>query len=45
LGGKVAGAGVLVGAVMKATGGQANAGRAHEMTLARLGQSWPKLLS
>ena len=37
--GKVAAAGALVGAVMKATRGQADAGRARELILARLGQS------
>lgn len=36
-GGKVAAAGALVGAVMKATKGQADAGRARELTLERLG--------
>jgi aspartyl-tRNA(Asn)/glutamyl-tRNA(Gln) amidotransferase subunit B len=35
-GGKVAAAGILVGAVMKATGGQADATRVHELILARL---------
>ncbi|RNL84844.1 Asp-tRNA(Asn)/Glu-tRNA(Gln) amidotransferase subunit GatB [Halostreptopolyspora alba] len=38
-GGKVAAAGALVGAVMKATGGQADAGRARELILERLGVS------
>ena len=38
-GGKVAAAGALVGAVMKATRGQADAARARELILARLGQS------
>jgi len=37
--GKVAAAGTLVGAVMKATRGQADAARARELILARLGQS------
>ncbi|MBB5997446.1 aspartyl-tRNA(Asn)/glutamyl-tRNA(Gln) amidotransferase subunit B [Streptomonospora salina] len=36
-GGKVAAAGALVGAVMKATKGQADAGRARELILERLG--------
>ncbi|GAA3764105.1 Asp-tRNA(Asn)/Glu-tRNA(Gln) amidotransferase subunit GatB [Salinactinospora qingdaonensis] len=36
-GGKVAAAGALVGAVMKATRGQADAGRARELILDRLG--------
>ncbi|GAA3750630.1 Asp-tRNA(Asn)/Glu-tRNA(Gln) amidotransferase subunit GatB [Spinactinospora alkalitolerans] len=36
-GGKVAAAGALVGAVMKATRGQADAGRARELILAELG--------
>jgi aspartyl-tRNA(Asn)/glutamyl-tRNA(Gln) amidotransferase subunit B len=36
-GGKVAAAGALVGAVMKATRGQADAGRARQMILERLG--------
>ena len=36
-GGKVAAAGALVGAVMKATRGQADAARARELILARLG--------
>ncbi len=36
-GGKVAAAGALVGVVMKATGGQADAGRARELILERLG--------
>ena len=36
--GKVAAAGALVGAVMKATRGQADAARARELILARLGQ-------
>jgi aspartyl-tRNA(Asn)/glutamyl-tRNA(Gln) amidotransferase subunit B len=36
--GRVAAAGVLVGAVMKATRGQADAARARELILARLGQ-------
>jgi aspartyl-tRNA(Asn)/glutamyl-tRNA(Gln) amidotransferase subunit B len=36
-GGKVAAAGALVGAVMKATRGQADAGRARELILERLG--------
>ncbi|MFZ5849867.1 MAG: Asp-tRNA(Asn)/Glu-tRNA(Gln) amidotransferase subunit GatB [Actinomycetota bacterium] len=36
-GGKVAAAGALVGAVMKATRGQADAGRVRELVLARLG--------
>ncbi|GAB3449013.1 Asp-tRNA(Asn)/Glu-tRNA(Gln) amidotransferase subunit GatB [Streptomonospora sediminis] len=36
-GGKVAAAGALVGAVMKATRGQADAGRARELILQRLG--------
>jgi aspartyl-tRNA(Asn)/glutamyl-tRNA(Gln) amidotransferase subunit B len=35
-GGKVAAAGTLVGAVMKATGGKANAARVRELILARL---------
>ena len=34
-GGKVAAAGAIVGAVMKATGGQANAQRVRELVLAR----------
>jgi aspartyl-tRNA(Asn)/glutamyl-tRNA(Gln) amidotransferase subunit B len=34
--GKLAAAGVLVGAVMKATRGQADAARVHELILARL---------
>ncbi|MFS2294065.1 MAG: Asp-tRNA(Asn)/Glu-tRNA(Gln) amidotransferase subunit GatB [Actinomadura sp.] len=38
-GGKVAAAGALVGAVMKATRGQADAGRAREMILEKLGVS------
>jgi aspartyl-tRNA(Asn)/glutamyl-tRNA(Gln) amidotransferase subunit B len=38
-GGKVAAAGALVGAVMKATRGQADASRVREMILARLTQS------
>jgi aspartyl-tRNA(Asn)/glutamyl-tRNA(Gln) amidotransferase subunit B len=38
-GGKVAAAGALVGAVMKATRGQADAARVRELILARLGQS------
>ena len=38
-GGKVAAAGALVGAVMKATRGQADAARVQEMILARLTQS------
>jgi aspartyl-tRNA(Asn)/glutamyl-tRNA(Gln) amidotransferase subunit B len=37
--GKVAAAGALVGAVMKATRGQADAGRARELILQRLGAS------
>jgi aspartyl-tRNA(Asn)/glutamyl-tRNA(Gln) amidotransferase subunit B len=37
--GKVAAAGALVGAVMKATRGQADAARARELILARLGKS------
>jgi aspartyl-tRNA(Asn)/glutamyl-tRNA(Gln) amidotransferase subunit B len=37
--GKVAAAGALVGVVMKATRGQADAARVRELTLARLGQS------
>jgi aspartyl-tRNA(Asn)/glutamyl-tRNA(Gln) amidotransferase subunit B len=37
--GKVAAAGALVGAVMKATGGQADAGRVRELILQRLGQA------
>ena len=37
--GRVAAAGALVGAVMKATRGQADAARARELILARLGQS------
>jgi aspartyl-tRNA(Asn)/glutamyl-tRNA(Gln) amidotransferase subunit B len=37
--GKIAAAGVLVGAVMKATRGQADAARAHELILERLSQS------
>ena len=37
--GKVAAAGALVGAVMKATRGQADAGRARELILERLGAS------
>jgi aspartyl-tRNA(Asn)/glutamyl-tRNA(Gln) amidotransferase subunit B len=37
--GKVAAAGALVGAVMKATRGQADAARARELIVARLGQS------
>ena len=36
--GKVAAAGALVGAVMKATRGQADATRARELILERLGQ-------
>jgi aspartyl-tRNA(Asn)/glutamyl-tRNA(Gln) amidotransferase subunit B len=36
--GKVAAAGALVGAVMKATRGQADAARARELILDRLGQ-------
>jgi aspartyl-tRNA(Asn)/glutamyl-tRNA(Gln) amidotransferase subunit B len=36
--GKVAAAGALVGAVMKATGGQADAARVQELILRRLGQ-------
>ncbi len=35
-GGKVAAAGALVGAVMKATRGQADAGRVRELILERL---------
>jgi aspartyl-tRNA(Asn)/glutamyl-tRNA(Gln) amidotransferase subunit B len=38
-GGKVAAAGALVGAVMKATRGQADAARARELILERLGQA------
>ncbi|HEY5986190.1 MAG TPA: Asp-tRNA(Asn)/Glu-tRNA(Gln) amidotransferase GatCAB subunit B, partial [Streptosporangiaceae bacterium] len=38
-GGKIAAAGALVGAVMKATRGQADAARARELILRRLGQS------
>ncbi|HEV2373839.1 MAG TPA: Asp-tRNA(Asn)/Glu-tRNA(Gln) amidotransferase subunit GatB [Streptosporangiaceae bacterium] len=38
-GGKVTAAGALVGAVMKATGGQADAARVRELILTRLGQS------
>jgi aspartyl-tRNA(Asn)/glutamyl-tRNA(Gln) amidotransferase subunit B len=38
-GGKVAAAGALVGAVMRATRGQADAARVRELILARLGQS------
>ncbi len=38
-GGKAAAAGVLVGAVMKATRGQADATRVRELILSRLGQS------
>ena len=38
-GGKVAAAGALVGAVMKATGGQADAPHVRELILTRLGQS------
>ncbi len=38
-GGKVAAAGALVGAVMKATGGKADASRVRELILARLTQS------
>ncbi|MBO0775772.1 MAG: Asp-tRNA(Asn)/Glu-tRNA(Gln) amidotransferase subunit GatB [Actinobacteria bacterium] len=38
-GGKIAAAGALVGAVMKATRGQANAARVRELILNRLGQS------
>ena len=38
-GGKVAAAGAIVGAVMKATRGQADAGRVRELLLARLGVS------
>jgi aspartyl-tRNA(Asn)/glutamyl-tRNA(Gln) amidotransferase subunit B len=38
-GGKVAAAGALLGAVMKATRGQADASRARELILERLGQS------
>ena len=38
-GGKVAAAGALVGAVMKATRGQADAGRVRELVLERCGQS------
>ncbi|MBB4933640.1 aspartyl-tRNA(Asn)/glutamyl-tRNA(Gln) amidotransferase subunit B [Lipingzhangella halophila] len=38
-GGKVAAAGALVGVVMKATRGQADAGRARELILERLGAS------
>jgi len=37
--GKVAAAGALVGAVMKATRGQADAARARELILTRLGQA------
>lgn len=37
--GKVAAAGALVGAIMKASRGQADAGRARELILERLGQS------
>ncbi|HEY2691951.1 MAG TPA: Asp-tRNA(Asn)/Glu-tRNA(Gln) amidotransferase subunit GatB [Streptosporangiaceae bacterium] len=37
--GKIAAAGFLVGAVMKATRGQADAARAHELILERLSQS------
>jgi len=37
--GKIAAAGFLVGEVMKATRGQADAARAHELILERLGQS------
>ncbi len=37
--GKVAAAGALVGAVMKATRGQADASRVRELILARLTQS------
>jgi aspartyl-tRNA(Asn)/glutamyl-tRNA(Gln) amidotransferase subunit B len=36
-GGKVAAAGAVVGAVMKATRGQADAGRVRELILQRLG--------
>ena len=36
--GKTAAAGALVGAVMKATGGQADAASVRELILARLGQ-------
>ena len=38
-GGKIPAAGVIVGAVMKATRGQADAARVHELILERLGQS------
>ena len=38
-GGKVAAAATLVGAVMKATRGQADASRVHELILARLTDS------
>jgi aspartyl-tRNA(Asn)/glutamyl-tRNA(Gln) amidotransferase subunit B len=38
-GGKVAAAGALVGAVMKATRGQADAGRARQLILEKLGVS------
>ena len=38
-GGKVAAAGTLVGAVMKATGGKADAARVHELILTRLTDS------
>jgi aspartyl-tRNA(Asn)/glutamyl-tRNA(Gln) amidotransferase subunit B len=37
-GGKVPAAGVIVGAVMKATRGQADAARVRELILERLGQ-------
>ena len=37
--GKVAAAGAVVGAVMKATRGQADAGRVRELVLERCGQS------
>jgi aspartyl-tRNA(Asn)/glutamyl-tRNA(Gln) amidotransferase subunit B len=40
-GGKAAAAGALVGAVMKATKGQADAARVRELILERLGQAYP----
>jgi aspartyl-tRNA(Asn)/glutamyl-tRNA(Gln) amidotransferase subunit B len=39
--GKAAAAGALVGAVMKATRGQADAARVRELILERLGQAYP----
>ncbi|MHB1066196.1 MAG: hypothetical protein ACYC2Z_02015, partial [Candidatus Nanopelagicales bacterium] len=41
-GGKVQAAGAIVGAVMKATRGQADAGRVRELLLGRLGVAGPK---